>query len=74
MNTHDAPLKKAISVIGGTTKLAKAISATGKKVRHSTVYKWMSGRVPAEYCIAIEKATGVSRHDLRPDVFGNSPE
>jgi len=27
-------------------------------------------RVPAERCIAIETATGVSRHDLRPDVFG----
>ncbi len=27
-------------------------------------------RVPAERVLDIEKVTGISRHDLRPDVFG----
>lgn len=27
-------------------------------------------RVPAERVLEIEKITGISRHDLRPDVFG----
>ena len=28
-----------------------------------------SKRVPAEYVLRIEAATGVSRHDLRPDIY-----
>jgi len=28
-----------------------------------------SGRVPAERVLQIEKATGVSRHELRPDLY-----
>lgn len=28
-----------------------------------------SKRVPAEYVLKIEAATGVSRHDLRPDIY-----
>jgi len=31
-------------------------------------------RVPAERVLQIEKLTGISRYDLRPDVFGPSPE
>jgi DNA-binding transcriptional regulator YdaS (Cro superfamily) len=26
--------------------------------------------LPAEFCLAVEDATGVSRHRLRPDIFG----
>jgi DNA-binding transcriptional regulator YdaS (Cro superfamily) len=28
-----------------------------------------SKRVPAEYVLLVEKATGVSRHKLRPDLY-----
>jgi len=38
--------------------------------RH-TVKKWR--RVPAEYVLRIEALTGISRHRLRPDVFGAAP-
>jgi DNA-binding transcriptional regulator YdaS (Cro superfamily) len=41
------------------------------------IYKWeKSGQVPSEYCRKIEIATdgAVTRYDLRPDVFGTSPE
>lgn len=41
------------------------------------IYKWeKSGRVPAEYCRIIEKATNgqVTRYELRPDVFGEKIE
>lgn len=27
-------------------------------------------RVPPAWCIPVEEKTGVSRHDLRPDIFG----
>jgi len=62
-------LEKAIQVVGGQTKLARAL---GKSQGH--VWAWLrrDHRVPAEYCIRIEQAIGgqVIRYELRPDVFG----
>ena len=60
-------LSRAIDAVGGQSALAKCIG-----VRQSVVHYWISGSkkgVPAEYCAAIEAATGVTREDLRPDVF-----
>jgi DNA-binding transcriptional regulator YdaS (Cro superfamily) len=62
------PLERAIAHAGGLTRLAKAISSTPQ-----AVHNWKTrGRVPAEYCISIEAATGraVTRYDLLPEVFG----
>jgi DNA-binding transcriptional regulator YdaS (Cro superfamily) len=54
---------------GGATRLA---STLGVKV--NVVTNWRGRRtVPAEHVLAIEAATGVSRYDLRPDVFGPAP-
>lgn len=42
-------------------------------VRPTVVYNWYHRNkevTPARHVIAIEKLTGVSRHVLRPDVFG----
>lgn len=44
--------------------------------RQQHIFHWLSvGSVPAEHVRAIEWATGgqVTRHDLRPDVFGAAP-
>lgn len=37
--------------------------------------RWENGRrkVPAERCLEVERVTGVSRYDLRPDVYGQRP-
>jgi DNA-binding transcriptional regulator YdaS (Cro superfamily) len=35
----------------------------------STVMRWENGRVPAERVLEVERITGVSRHDLRPDLY-----
>lgn len=37
--------------------------------------RWETGarQVPAERVLEIERITGISRHDLRPDVFGPAP-
>ncbi|HWV19502.1 MAG TPA: Cro/CI family transcriptional regulator [Devosia sp.] len=48
---------------GGPIALAAALG-----IKHPALYSWK--RVPAERVLQIEKLTGVSRHDLRPDVFG----
>ena len=61
-------LSKAIEFIGGVTKLAAAIG-----VGQNVVSNWKSrGQVPADKCLAIERATGgmVTKEQLRPDIFG----
>lgn len=60
------PLRKAIAIAGGQTKLA-AICNTSQ----GRVWNWLNRdrRVPAEFVLPIERATGVSRHELRPDLY-----
>jgi DNA-binding transcriptional regulator YdaS (Cro superfamily) len=36
-------------------------------VTRAAVAKW--SRVPAERVLAVESVTGISRHDLRPDIY-----
>lgn len=58
-------LRRAIEIKGSQAKLAQAV---GKQQGH--VSRWLaSGRVPAELAIPIERETGVSRHELRPDLY-----
>lgn len=60
-------LKRAVEIAGGQKPLADRIGTT-----QSQVWYWLEKSkkgVPAEFCIKIEQATGVRRHDLRPDVF-----
>lgn len=38
-------------------------------VDKAQVTRWSKGRIPAERVIDIERATGVPRHHLRPDLY-----
>lgn len=38
-------------------------------VQASAVCKWERGRVPAERVIDVERVTGISREQLRPDIY-----
>ena len=58
------PLQRAIKKAGGVTRLAQALNITQPSV---TLWK----RVPARHVLIIEALTGVSRHELRPDIFGH---
>jgi len=63
------PLETAIRAAGTQQSLADALG-----IRSASISEWkVRGRVPAERVLDIETATGVSRHDLRPDVFGPPP-
>jgi DNA-binding transcriptional regulator YdaS (Cro superfamily) len=53
---------------GGTVALAAALSLSGVPIRPQAISQWT--RVPAERCLDVERLTGISRHVLRPDVFG----
>lgn len=56
---------RAVERAGGQQALADACG-----VKYQAVQKWLrSKRVPAERVLTIESATGVSRHDLRPDIY-----
>jgi DNA-binding transcriptional regulator YdaS (Cro superfamily) len=62
-------LDKAVEAAGSQLALASLLG-----IKPPSISGWYERkRVPAERCIAIELATGVSRHHLRPDVFGVSP-
>ena len=60
-----------IEQLGGATKAADTLGVSGPNV----VLNWRKrGSIPADKVIAVETATGISRHDLRPDVFGPKTE
>ncbi len=63
------PLERAVSHAGSQASLARKISVSSQRL-----WVWLNKpprRVPAEFCAAIEKATGgkVTRKQLRPDLF-----
>ncbi len=60
-------LQRAILIAGNSTKLGKKVG-----VSRQAVEQWKV--VPPERVLAVEKATGVSRYDLRPDIYGPAPE
>jgi DNA-binding transcriptional regulator YdaS (Cro superfamily) len=61
----DEALKEAIQKAGGQTSLARAIGST-----QGHVSQWIRrGKVPADKVLKIERATGVPRERLRPDIF-----
>ena len=65
MNTKQTPIKRAVLEAGGTSAMARACG-----VRPQAVSKWLKGKAPSNRCVLIESLTGVSRYELRPDVFG----
>ena len=64
-------IQKAVDIAGGPTALARMIEEeTGKKCSQSKVSNWIArGGVSVSFAIAVERATGVSRHELRPDIY-----
>lgn len=61
--TPETACKKAIELMGGAPKVAERFG-----ISTQAVYKW--DYAPAKKVLEIEAATGVSRHQLRPDIFG----
>lgn len=55
--------EEAKQKVGGPSKLAELIGG----VTSQAVSQWK--RIPAGRVIAVEKATGIPRHELRPDIY-----
>jgi DNA-binding transcriptional regulator YdaS (Cro superfamily) len=67
-------LKRAVQLAGGQSRLAARLrDITGRPIKQAHVWNWLNrGDVlPAEMVIPIEQAVdgGVSRHELRPDIY-----
>lgn len=68
--TNEA-LKRACDVCGGQKALADRVNTT-----QSMIWYWLERSkkgVPGEFVIPIEQASGVSRSELRPDLYPDSP-
>lgn len=55
-------LKKALRAVGGPSQLAGRLGVTAQ-----AVCQWK--KVPAGRVLTVERVTGVSRSDLRPDLY-----
>jgi DNA-binding transcriptional regulator YdaS (Cro superfamily) len=64
MSEAKEALDRAIRVAGSATRLAELLG-----VHKSTISDWRKARVPADRACAVEAATGVTRAELRPDLF-----
>lgn len=59
-------LEAAVAAAGSQSALGEICG-----VSQTAVWKWIQSakRMPAEYVLRTEAATGVSKHDLRPDIY-----
>lgn len=62
---NENPATKAANAAGGQSALARALGCTPQAVQRMCA----TGRIPAERVLQIESASGVSRHELRPDIY-----
>jgi DNA-binding transcriptional regulator YdaS (Cro superfamily) len=62
-------LLKACEAVGGQTALSRKMNLGSQ----GTVSSWLMRGTPAERVVDIEVATGVPRHELRPDLFDLGP-
>ena len=64
---RDQGLEDAIRAAGGVGPLARSIG-----ISQPSVSNW--SRVPAERVLSVEKATGIDRAVLRPDLYAGRPD
>lgn len=65
-HTMQSALKRAIEAAGSQSAFARICGCTQGNI-------WQlvkrGGHLPAQYVLRVEASTGVSRHDLRPDLY-----
>lgn len=59
---RDFIVQRVIDACGGPTALAALL-----RIRPPSIYSWH--RIPAQHVKAIHSATGIPRHEMRPDIF-----
>lgn len=67
-NQMEKAIKEAIKIAGGPTALSKKISQEIAAITPEAIVQWR--KCPPKRVLFIENLTKVSRHKLRPDIFG----
>ena len=59
-------LRAAVEAIGSQSATARLLN-----ISQAAVWKWLAEAksLPPEHVLAVEAATGISRHELRPDIY-----
>ena len=72
-NRIEPPARRSVVILCGheVTRGSQKAIAQALGVTQGAISQWT--QVPADRVIAVEQITGISRHDLRPDVFGPAP-
>jgi DNA-binding transcriptional regulator YdaS (Cro superfamily) len=73
-NNAQPALLSAIAICGGQAALARALSAAlGTRISQQRIWNaaHRDQTIPAEWCLAIEQATGgqITANALRPDLY-----
>ena len=64
----DDSCREAISKAGGPVAMARQLGA----ISSQAISQWK--RIPGDRVLDVERITGISRHVLRPDIFGAETE
>jgi DNA-binding transcriptional regulator YdaS (Cro superfamily) len=64
-----AALSDAKKAVKGNTGLSRALNG---EITPQAISQWK--QVPAERVLDVERATGISRHKLRPDLYPSEQE
>jgi DNA-binding transcriptional regulator YdaS (Cro superfamily) len=65
LGMETTPIDKAICAAGSRSALARIVGTS-----RQAVSQWK--RIPVERVLVIEAATGISRYELRPDIYGEA--
>lgn len=60
------PLERAVELAGSQSRFAEAVGTSQQLVSY-----WLANAkaLPAEFVLAAEARFGISRHELRPDIY-----
>ena len=64
---RDPVIDEAADKFGGIVAMSLALGRS-----RGAVSQW--NQVPPEHVLEIERVSGISRHRLRPDIFGPAPQ
>ena len=68
--TPNEALRLAVEKAGGQSAFARVVGCTPGNVWQMLKY---NRELSAHFVLSAETATGISRHDLRPDLYPRSP-
>lgn len=63
----DPIIQRAVDAAGSASELARQLGIT-----RAAIPQWK--QIPVRRVLEIERITGISRHELRPDIYGPAPQ